>query len=131
MDINVLKKFLAILAGVVCLFFGNDPSILNFVYALIAFQCFDIVVGLFVMFLTGEKFDYRFFAKGIIKKILYLLAVSFGYFVDKYNIFNATNLSFEKAFASAFIIVEVFSIIQSFSKAGIKIPLIDKYIKLD
>lgn len=131
MPYDLLKKLLAFAVATATFLYGNDPSTTQFVKALVVFSCFDIVIGLATMFYKREKFDYRFFARGIVKKALYLMTVSFGYFVDKYNIIEVNNVSLEKVFATAFCTVEVCSIVQSLTKCGIKIPFVDKFIKLD
>lgn len=82
------------------------------------------------MLYKKEKFDYHIFANGIVKKGLFLMTVSFGYFIDKYKVVEINNVSFEKAFATAFVAVEMCSIVQSLTKAGIKIPFVDKFIKM-
>jgi toxin secretion/phage lysis holin len=95
-------------------------------------QVFDIITGVFATIQTGGKFDYRIFASGFIKKLTMLVAVSFGYFIDTYNILGeAVNINIEMAIASAFITVEVLSNLSNFKKMGLQIPIIEKYIKLD
>jgi toxin secretion/phage lysis holin len=130
MDINLFRKLFAYGTGIMTVLFGSDANVRRAVTALLVLGLIDIATGLAALFFTGEKFDYRVFGKGILKKIVYLLAVSFGYFVDKYHVFNVQNICFESAFATAFIAMESFSVVQNFAKAGLKLPLIEKYIKL-
>jgi len=129
---NVFKKILMTTAAIIAFFFGDDPAVVKFVYALIICQMFDIVTGLFKMIYLKEKFDYHFFFLGIMKKIIMLVAVSFGYFLDMFQILGAAlDVCFETAFAAAFITVELISIISNFKMVGLSLPLIDKYVKLD
>jgi len=129
---NVIKKILMTMAALIAFFFGDDPAVVKFVYALIICQSFDIITGIFKMLYLKEKFDYRFFFAGIMKKIMMLVAVSFGYFLDIFQILGTQlNVCFETAFAAAFITVELISIISNFKMVGLSLPLIEKYVKLD
>lgn len=128
---EVYTKRLAILCtATLCFFFGSDPIIIKFVRALLILQTFDIITGLISLFYTKTKFNYRVFGDGILRKILILLSVSFGYYLDSYSLFGDIDVSFQMSFTSGFIIYEIFSIIQNFKKCNINLPLIDKYIKL-
>lgn len=129
---SMINKILVVLASVFAFFFGDDPVSLKFVYALIIMQGFDILTGLFAMMYQREKFDYRFFFEGFMKKVMMLVAVSFGYFIDQYEILGSNiEVSFQTSIASAFIMVEVFSNLANFKKVGLSLPFIEKYIKLD
>lgn len=125
------KNVLAFCSGIFCFFFGSDPAVTKFVVALIICMSFDIVTGVVASFINNIKFDYRIFTKGFLKKILFLLAVSFGYFIDLYEMFGNIDVSFQTAFAGGFIITEVLSVVQNFAKCGIKMTPLEKYIKLD
>lgn len=125
------KKILPILTALFFLMFGDSPASIKIVKALIGFQIFDFLSALGYCALKDVKFDYRIFFKGILKKIVMLLAVSFGFYLDKTNVFNAGNVSFEISFASGFITVEILSILNNFKRMGFNIPLVEKYIKLD
>jgi toxin secretion/phage lysis holin len=125
------KKIIGFLTGVASMFFGHNPATLKVVYALMVFMLFDIITGLIAMILNKQKFDYRIFLYGLLKKITVLAGVSFGYYVDYFQIFGKLEVSFELVFASAFLMVEVLSNINNFHKMGFDLPLIGKYIKID
>ena len=129
---NIVKRILIVIASIFGILFGNDPAILKFVYALIILQCFDIVTGLSVMIHSKEKFDYRIFFEGIMKKVMMLVAVSFGHFVDKFEILGSgIDVKLQMAIVSAWLMVELLSNLSNFKKFGLTIPIVEKYIKLD
>lgn len=130
MQFDIFKKFLFAFSALIMFFFGSDPNTHRVLKGLVCLQVFDFLVAMLALIILKEKFNYRKFGQGVIKKVLYLLAVSFGYFIDKYQIVVINNVCFEKAIATAFIAVECCSIAQSFYKAGIKFPYIDKFLKM-
>jgi toxin secretion/phage lysis holin len=127
----VNKKVFPILTGLFALFFGDTPTAVKIVHALMIFQIFDFATALLKCFMLGEQFNYRIFFKGLVKKITMLLAVSFGFMLDKFNVLNVQNISFEIAIASGFLTIEILSILNNFKKMGFNIPILEKYIKLD
>src|SRR3712207_8829960 len=108
------NTILSFLVGGVTFLFGNNPSTLKIVYALMVFMVFDCLTGIYKAYKNKTKFDYHIFGSGVMNKIIVLVAVSFGYWLDYFNIFHTQNVSFEIAFSSAFLIQEVISVCGNF-----------------
>ena len=119
MDKQILHA-LEILCGVGAIFFGTDAGILKFVLALGIFIMFDIVTGI-AKALYLKSFKAGVLENGIIKKVIILVAVSFCYFIDKFNILNA-GVNFETIACMFFIVGEVVSTMENFSCMGMKLP---------
>lgn len=118
-------------SSMVCFFFSDDPIKVKLAYFLLSLMFLDMLMGTASLFFLKQKWDYRIFASGIVKKSVMLVAVVFGHLLDSNSPFGQVDFSFQTIFNGAFIGTEIFSIVQNFEKCGVKIPFIDKYIKLD
>lgn len=115
-----IETILAVLAGGVGLFFGDDMAVLNVVNALFIVIIFDIATGIikaqYMRAVTSEKW-----IDGFIRKILMLMCVSFCYFLDKFSLLNL-GVSLEVGAALFFIAGEVVSVFENFVQMGLKLP---------
>jgi len=121
MEVNkILTKSLEILGCFVCLMFGSDGDVLKFVYALCIFILFDLATGM-AKAITLKTFKSTALEEGILKKVVILGAISFCYFIDKFNILNA-GISLESVASVFFVIGEMVSTMENFADMGLKLP---------
>lgn len=130
MKYSNIETVLAVVAGGVGLFFGNDLAVLNIVFCLFMVISFDLVTGIikanYMKAVTSEKW-----IDGFIRKILMVMCVSFCYFIDKFQVLNL-GVSLESAAAMFFIAGEIISVFENFIEMGLKLPpvlvnYLDKY----
>jgi toxin secretion/phage lysis holin len=114
------EHILQVLASFGVMFFGNDVNVLKFVYSLGIFMTFDIITGI-AKAIYLKSFKAGVLENGIIKKVTILVAVSFCYFIDKFNILNA-GVNFETIACMFFIVGELVSNMENFSCMGLKLP---------
>ncbi len=108
------------LCAIATFLFGNNPASTKFVIALAVFIAFDLITGV-INALIKKEFKAGVFEYGILKKVGILVAVSFCYFIDKFQIVNV-GINFESITAMFFIGGEIISNIENFANMGLKLP---------
>lgn len=111
---------LEIIAGVGAMLFGTNAEVLKFVYALIIFIAFDLTTGI-ARALYTKTFKAGALENGLIKKVIIIVAISFCYFIDKFNILNA-GISLESVASVFFVVGELVSTMENFADMGLKLP---------
>lgn len=119
MKVNA-ETLLSLLAGTIAFMFGKDAEKMQIVFALMTFIAFDIITGFFKAF-YNKNFKSGVLEKGLFKKVLILVSVSFGYYIDKFG-FIDIGVSLESALTSFFIVGEVVSVFENLADMGLKFP---------
>lgn len=117
---KAISNFIGGFLALATVFFGSDSEVIKFVIALIIFMGFDLATGIFKA-IYNKNFKAGILENGILKKVMILTAVSFCYFIDKYNILNA-GINLESVSSVFFLAGELISTIENFADMGLKLP---------
>lgn len=111
-----LLKVLASLVLTFAFFFGNFHT--SGIIAIMMLMSFDTILGVMAAYSTGEVITSRRFSRIIQKSIVYLIAISAGYFTDLtigWQVVQATMIGFIG-------VTEFVSITEKMAKMGYQTP---------
>lgn len=113
-------KIFSGMCAIASMFFGSNSEVIKFVFATLIFIGFDLLTGVIKAKYKGE-FTAGQFEKGIFKKVMILVAISFCYFIDKFQIINA-GICFESTIAVFFTAGELVSIMENLAECDVSFP---------
>jgi toxin secretion/phage lysis holin len=116
------KAIFMFVGGGITFLFGAEENTLRLLQWLIIVMSFDVITGL-IKAVYYHQTSSKAWHVGIVKKIMYLLFISFCHFADQ-----STGTQFQDIAIGAFTLGEIISVIENFIQIGV--PVSDKIRKV-